>query len=110
MPADPDVVSLVTNDLLTGTAAGHLRRERFADAAASNLIAGMNHTLEKGRQLFSMVADLILYRVADGLTGADSPIGEGILLNRSVQGQPNQRTMDDPAWRQAPPPPKQSGA
>lgn len=99
MPADPELINNVAGNLLSGTAAGHLRRERFADAAASNLIAGMNLIVEKGRQAFAMVSDLVTYRIADGLTGSSNSLTDSILAARAVQFQPNEMTFSDPNYR-----------
>jgi hypothetical protein len=107
MAIDPDLVALTSANLLTGTAAGHLRRERFADAAASGIIAGMNHVLEKGRQTFSMLSDMLVVNNANSLDNQD--LAEVILAQRSAQFQPQEATMVDPNYRQPPPPPVQSG-
>jgi len=107
MAIDPDIVALTSANLLTGTAAGHLRRERFADAAASNLIAGANFILERGRQGFAMLSDMLMVNNANSLDTQD--LAEAILAQRSVQFQPQEATMTDPNYRQPPPPPIQSG-
>ena len=94
---DPAIVALTSANLLTGTAAGHLRRERFADSAASNLIAGMNFLLEKGRQQFALLGDMLMVNNANSLDNQD--LAEVILAQRSVQAQPQEQTNNDPNYR-----------
>ena len=96
---EPELASNVAGNLLAATSAGALRRERFADAAASNLIAGMNHVVEKGRQAFSVIADLTLNRIISDQTGTDDVLGERILTERSAQAQPQEQTFNDPNYR-----------
>ena len=103
MPIDPDLVALTSANLLTGTAAGHLRRERFADNAASQLIAGIGYLLERGRQNFAMLSDMLMVNNANSLDTQD--LAEAILSQRSVQFQPQEATMVDPNYRVPPPSP-----
>ena len=103
--ADADVVAGSLNAFVQGFAASHLRRERFADAAASNLIVGMNHLMERGRHTFSIISDLIVNAIAGDLTGGDDKLSERILNARSAQFQPQEATMVDPNYRVPPPSP-----
>ena len=110
MPVDPDIVNGTLNAYAQGFAASHLRRERFADNAASNVVNGMNFLMEKMRQTFSIVTDLVVNQITNDQTGGDDKLSERILNARSAQFQPQEATMTDPNYRQPPPPPKQSGA
>jgi hypothetical protein len=105
--SDADSVGLASANLLTGTANAHLRRERFADEIASQLLAGVTVLLEQGRQAFQMLNGRITVANVNSLGTQD--LAENILSQRSAQDQPGIRTMDDPAWRQPPAPPIQSG-
>src|SRR5208282_6493288 len=101
MAIDPDLVALTSANLLTGTAAGHLRRERAADGLATQILAGLNFILEKGRQNFAMLSDMLMVNNANGLDNQD--LAMGILAQRSAEAQPQESTMQDPTLRVPPP-------
>jgi len=100
---DPALVALTGANLLTGTAAGHLRRERFADEIAAQLLSGVTVLLEKGRQNFAMLSDMLMVNNANSLDQQD--LAEAILAQRSAQFQPQEATMADPNYRVPPPSP-----
>jgi len=104
---DAGVITSNINMLLSDLSENRRRHTRFTDADAEVRVAGMSYLHENMRLGHSSLSQIVTAGIAGQAPSAIQPLRE--LAERAVQSQPQQQTMNDPAWRQPPPPPVQSG-